>query len=234
VIIMPSCGLMMALARPLVLTVYGAKWAMSAEVLSILPLYTAISVICALLDSMLASLGKANSNLALQLLWLGLLIPAMALGVHLDGIAGAAMAHIAVVGAVILPAYMFLSRKAAGLHFAGLGKAIIPSLLPATAAALAAKGAAAQFASPLVQLIAGLAAGGVVYMFAAGRECLVFLSQEQTAKLGVWRLFRLYSMAVHAVRLPLAGGPRQRRQGGKHRSGMDAEGDSSSAKLARK
>ena len=59
-ILMPMCGLMMALARPLVLTLYGAKWAASAEVLSILSLYGAISIICVLFANMLTSLGKAK------------------------------------------------------------------------------------------------------------------------------------------------------------------------------
>ena len=49
-ILMPICGLMMALARPLVLTLYGAKWAASAEVLSILSLYGAISILCSVCE----------------------------------------------------------------------------------------------------------------------------------------------------------------------------------------
>lgn len=217
VVILPSCGLMIALARPLVLTVYGAKWAASAEVLSILALYTAIASTCTLLSSILNSLGKAHSYLAIQLLWLGLLIVAMALGVRLNGIVGAALAHIAVAGALILPSYLLVLRRATGVHFAMLGKAILPPLVAASAAALAAKGIASQFASPLVQLITGLAAGGLVYLIAAAPECVALLSSEQTAKLSALRIFRLYSIAARLVRLPMGGGPAHWPEGGRHR-----------------
>src|SRR5271165_4803345 len=40
-IVMPMCAVIMALARPLVLTLYGAKWAASANVLSALTIYSA-------------------------------------------------------------------------------------------------------------------------------------------------------------------------------------------------
>lgn len=222
VIILPTCSLLMALARPLVVTVYGAKWAASAEVLSILSLYTALSAICSLLGYMLAGLGKANTNLAISLVWLGLLIPAMALGVQLNGIVGAAIAHIALVGAGILPISIFALRRVTGAHFARLGKAVLPSLLAASAAALAAKGAASQFASPLVQLIAGLAAGSLVYGVTAAPECAAFLSQNQSAKLRALRLFRLYTVAVHIAGLPVGGGPVHWRKTGRHRRNTDA------------
>lgn len=220
VIVMPACGFMIALARPLVLTLYGAKWAASAEVLSILSIYALISVFCTLIDTILVSLGKATSNLAIRLLWLCSLIPAMALGVHMAGIVGAAVVHIIVIAGLILPAYMFVLRRATGVHFARLGKVILPSLLAASTAALAARGVASQFAIPLMQLITGSAAGGLVYVIIAAPECVAFLSQDQTAKLRALRLFRLYNIVVHMVPL-VRGGPMRRRKGGRHRKDMD-------------
>lgn len=166
-ILMPMCGLMIALARPIVLTVYGAKWEASARVLSILALYGAVSIICILFANILASLGKAKFTLFVQLLWLGTLVPAMALGVNRNGIIGAAAAHIAVIVPLVLPSYLFALRRATGIRFTLLGKAIFPPLLAGAAAALAARATASQFASPLVQLVSGLAVGGVVYLVAA-------------------------------------------------------------------
>ena len=167
-ILMPMCGLMIALARPLVLTVYGAKWEASAKVLSILALYGAVSIICILFANVLTSLGKAKFTLFVQLLWLAALVPAMVLGVHRNGIVGAAAAHIAVIGPLVLPCYLFALRRATGIRFTVLGKAILPPLLAGAAAALAARATASQFASPLVQLLSGLAVGGLTYLVAAG------------------------------------------------------------------
>jgi PST family polysaccharide transporter len=203
-ILMPMCGLMIALARPLVLTVYGARWEASATVLSILALYGAVSIICILFANILTSLGKAKFTLFVQLLWLAALVPAMVLGVHRNGIVGAAAAHIAVIGPLVLPCYLFALRRATGIRFTMLGKAILPPLLAGAAAALAARATASQFASPLVQLLSGLAVGGLTYLVAAGPQIAAWLTPAQAAKLRVPRLFR-------------PGHTEQRDMGGRHR-----------------
>ncbi len=221
-ILMPMCALMMVLSRPLVYTLYGTKWGASVEVLSILSLYGAISIICILFANILASLGKAKLTLVVQLIWIGALIPAMALGVHRNGIAGAAMAHIAVIGPLVLPSYLFALRKAVGVRFTALGKAVFPPLLAASAAALAARSAASQFASPLAQLVSGLAAGGLIYVLAAAPQAVVLLSQKQTEKLRALPLFRLYETVAGTVGLRVNGGSEHRVKGGRHRAGNTA------------
>ena len=96
-IAMPMCSLIMVLARPLVLVLYGAKWLASASVLPVLVLYGLISIICVLFANMLVSVGKSKAVLVIQLVWLAELVPAMALGVRRDGILGAAIAHVIVI-----------------------------------------------------------------------------------------------------------------------------------------
>jgi lipopolysaccharide exporter len=206
-IIMPMCALMIALARPLVLTLYGARWAASAEVLSILSLYGAISIICILFANMLASLGKAKFTLVVQLLWLGALVPAMALGVHRNGIVGAAFAHIAVIVPLVLPSYLLALKRATGVRFAMLGKAVLLPLLAASAAALTARTAASQFASPLAQLVVGLGVGGLSYVVVAAPQGVALLSEKQAAKLRAMRLFRPYSTAARMTDHRLKAGP---------------------------
>ena len=220
-ILMPMSALLMTLARPLVLTLYGAKWIASAEVLSILSLYGAISIICVLFANMLTSLGKAKIILTVQLIWLGALVPAMALGVHRDGIVGAAMAHIAVILPLVLPSYLFVLKRATGVRLTTLAKAVLPPLLAALAAALAARVTAAQFADPVVQLITGLAAGGLIYAVVAAPQGAALLSQEQSAKLQRLRIFRFYDAAARVVRLP-GSGAEQRGDIGRHRAGSTA------------
>src|SRR5215469_2542558 len=163
VIVVPMCGLMMVLARPLVLTLYGGRWAASAEVLSVLSLYSAISIVCTLFGTILSSLAKTRSFVAVQLIWLGALIPAMVFGVRHGGIVGAARAHIVVVGLIVLPSYLIVLKRATAVRLTAVLWAILPALLAGSAAALVARIVAAQLASPPEQLLAGLAAGAVVY-----------------------------------------------------------------------
>ena len=65
---------------------------------------------------MLAALGYSKFVLAVQLIWLAALVPAMAIGVHEDGIVGAAVAHIVVIGPVVLPCYVFALKRATGVR----------------------------------------------------------------------------------------------------------------------
>ena len=203
-ILMPMCSLMWALARPLVLTLYGAKWEASVPVLSILSIYGGISIICILFANMLTSLGKAKFTLVVQVLWLCALVPAMVLGVHRNGIVGAAAAHIVVIVPLVLPSYLIALKRATGIRLTMLGRAVLPPLLAASAAALAARITAAQFASPLAQLVSGLTVGCLIYLAAAGPLLVAWLSHTQAARLRAPRLFRLYDSAARVVGRPVS------------------------------
>jgi len=205
-ILMPMCGLMIALSRPLVLTIYGAKWAASAEVLAILSFYGAISIICILFSNILTSLGKAKFTLAVQVLWLGALVPAMVIGVHRNGIIGAAVAHIVVIGPLILPSFLFALKRTTGIRLTRMGKTILPSVLAGVAAAVAARITADQFSGPLPQLVAGLAAGSVTYVVAAAPQVVAWLSHTEAARRRAPGLFRRYDASVAAIRRVAGGG----------------------------
>lgn len=206
-ILMPMCFLLLALSRPLVFTVYGHKWAASVEVLAILSIYGGISIICVLFANMLTSLGKARFTLVVQLLWLGTLVPAMAFGVHRNGIVGAAVAHIAVIVPLVLPSYLFALRRATGIRLTTLGWVVLPSLLAGAAAAIVARSVASQFADPLTQLVTGIAVGCAVYAVAAAPQVLAWLSHMQGARRRAPQLFRLYDAAARTIRLPVGSGP---------------------------
>jgi lipopolysaccharide exporter len=207
-VVMPMCGLLMVLARPIVLTLYGAKWVGSADVLSILSLYSAISVICLLFSNILAGLGRTTFLLVVQLAWLGALAPAMALGVHRDGITGAAFAHIAVIAPIVLPSYLLAMRKTTGIRLGALAKAAFPAFLASAVAALAARVAAAQFAAPPVQLIAGLAAGGLVYAIVMAPQALALFGRTKVANAHIGRILRFYTSTARLMGLTIGTGPR--------------------------
>jgi PST family polysaccharide transporter len=200
-VVMPMCGLTIALARPLVLTLYGTKWTPAAEVLSVLSIYGAISIICVLFANMIASMGHTRFILLVQLIWLGALVPAMALGVHLRGIVGAALAHIAVIVPIVLPSYLFALKRATGVRLIALAKAVVPALLAASAAALAATAAAAQLATPLLQLMTGSVAGGLIYLAVIAPQSIALLRRGQPTKQPALFLLRIYDTAARFVGL---------------------------------
>jgi lipopolysaccharide exporter len=201
VVTMPMCAMSIALARPIVLAVYGAKWLDAVNVLVILSLYGAVFVLCLLFANMLTALGQTKSLLILQLIWIGTLVPAMVLGVHKDGIVGAAYAHVAVIVPIVLPSYLLVLKRSTGVRFTALGRAALPALLASAAAALVARGAASQFSSPLAQLMAGLATGGVIYVICAGPQAVAVFAPKPVAE----RVQRFYNSAPRLVGLPSGG-----------------------------
>ena len=203
-IALPMCAMTMALARPLVLTFYGEKWAASADVLVVLSLYGAVFIVCLLFANMLTALGQTKFLLLLQLIWISALVPAMVLGVHKDGIVGAAYAHVAVIAPIVLPSYLFILKRFTGVRFTALGRAVLPPLLASAAAALAAHSVASQLNSPLAQLIAGLAAGGLVYLVCAGQQAAALFGRGRSAE----RVLNLYSSAGRLLGLSPASGAR--------------------------
>jgi hypothetical protein len=165
---------------------------------------------------MLTGLGRTKFLLILQLVWIGILVPAMVLGAHKDGILGAAYAHVAVIVPIVLPSYLLVLKRVTGVRLTTLGMAAMPALLASSAAALAAHGTASQFNSPLAQLIAGLAAGGggVRHL-----RCTAMLSHVRAGD-AAERVLRFYSTAARLVGFPSEGGAKH---AARHSRGRAAE-----------
>ncbi|HEV2457516.1 MAG TPA: oligosaccharide flippase family protein [Ktedonobacterales bacterium] len=199
-IVLPMCAMTIALARPLILTVYGEKWAAAANVVVVLSFYGAVFMVCLLFANMLTAFGSTKLLLVLQLIWIGTLVPAMALGVHADGIVGAAYAHVAVIVPIVLPSYVLALKRVSGVRLTALGKAVLPALLASSAAALAARGAASELRGPLAQLTAGLAVGGLIYLICVGRQAVAVFAPKPIAE----RVLRLYSSPARLVGMPRA------------------------------
>ncbi len=181
-IVLPMCAMTMALARPLVLALYGARWAESAHALVILSVYGAVSMACLLFANLLTGLGRTKSLLILQLIWIGTLVPAMAVGVGQDGIVGAAYAHVAIIVPIVLPAYLIALKRATGVRAGALARAVVPAVVASAAAGLGAHAAATLTGGPLAQLVAGLGAGGVIYAALAGRQAVEVFGHGRAAQ----------------------------------------------------
>ncbi len=211
----PMCMMVMVLARPLVLTLYGARWASSATVLSILSFYGLISVVGVLFSNMLAALGHSKFVLAVQLIWFAGLVPAMAIGVHKDGIVGAAIAHIVIIGPVVLPCYLIALRRATGVRVSLLARAAFPSLAVAVAAACLAWCAAFRFESPLAQLTAGAAAGGSLYVVMMVPQLILLVMRGRAIPPKVNKVLAAYYRTGRTLGLPM--GPPPRHAAGRQR-----------------
>lgn len=103
----PVCFFLAGSAEPVVRFVYGAAWVPAAQALSWLAVLAAFRILFELAYDYIVVLKKSGSLLALQVAWLVALVPALLGGVWLGGIAGAALAQVAVAAVVVLPIYLW-------------------------------------------------------------------------------------------------------------------------------
>jgi lipopolysaccharide exporter len=204
----PMCTLVMVLAHPLVLTVYGGHWVAAATVLSILSCYGLISIVGVLFASMLAALGRSKLVLAVQLIWLAGLLPAMAIGVHEDGIVGAAIAHIVIIGPIVLPCYLFALKRAIGIRAGLLARAAFAPFAAAVAAAGLAWFTASEFDRPAVQLVAGLAAGGLLYVAVTAPQLILLVMRGKAMNPQLMGVLRTYYRIGRALGIRMGPPPR--------------------------
>ena len=159
--------LLAALARPLVLLLYGSRWSASATVLAALGLFGAVRVALDLMATYLVARGAARSVLYVQVVWFVALIPAVVLAARWKGIAGAGWAHVAVAALVVLPAYAVALRRV-GTPPRVLMRAMALPTLAAMPAWLAAHAAASAVDRPLPALALGGLAGLAAYLAVCG------------------------------------------------------------------
>lgn len=125
-------------AKPLVLTIYGQQWGAAAPVLAALAIYGMLFVLGLLFTNIIIATGRTGVLFWIQVAALVALLPALPLGIRLGGSVGAAMAHVAVVAIVTIPAYLFCLRKVTGVSsMAVLRKIMWPCVAAVIAAAVA-------------------------------------------------------------------------------------------------
>jgi O-antigen/teichoic acid export membrane protein len=164
---LPMAVMLAVYAHPLVLVLYGQKWAAAVDVLQLLCVLGVVRVLTELAYDFLVALGRTTPNLWLQLLWVGCLVPGLVVGAHLGGIVGVAAAHAVIALGVIVPAYLLELRRC------GVG--------PVRLAAVAARpvgggilivasglGALQLISGHLAELAVGGIAGLVLYLAAVG------------------------------------------------------------------
>lgn len=152
----------LALATPLIATVYGPKWLEAAPVLQVLSLYGVIFVTCILFANIIIAMGRTGILMVVQVIGLAALVPTIAVGIDRLGLVGVGTAHIVVICAITLPAYLVAVRRATSATPLLLARAAGPPVLAAAVAASAAAAVArVPSAAPLQLLLGGAVAVGV-------------------------------------------------------------------------
>ncbi|GII80753.1 hypothetical protein Sru01_57350 [Sphaerisporangium rufum] len=160
---LPLCLLLSGAAPAVIRFVYGEQWVPAAIALAGLGVLAGLRIFFELVYDYLVVLERSRAVLAVQALWLAVLVPAMWFGVRLGGLRGAAIALVAVAGAVVLPAY--LTRLAgAGVALGALARA----LWPPVALAAAAGGVAVLATRTIPADLWGLAVAGTFTMLLVG------------------------------------------------------------------
>jgi O-antigen/teichoic acid export membrane protein len=162
-VLMPIVVLMTVLAPQVVAVLYGDKWAPAVSALRFLMILAGVRLLTGVALDILTGAGKTRYSLWVNIGWAIVLLPALVIGTHADGIRGTALAH-AVVGLVVA-----LPLAVVALSYAGVRMAAIPSTLirPLTGAAITAAVTAgiAQVTGPhaVVQLLVAGSAGLLCY-----------------------------------------------------------------------
>ncbi len=161
-IALPSCVGLAVLAGPVVRTLYGDRWGPAAPVLTLLAIMSAARVAIEFSYDLFIAINRPRLVFVLQTIWTLALFPALIIGVHFDGIRGAGWAHVAVSVGLVLPALLFMVRRA-GLS---LGAVVRRSARPviASLAIVPAAGAALWLPNDPLRLAVGVVAGTAAYV----------------------------------------------------------------------
>jgi O-antigen/teichoic acid export membrane protein len=158
---LPACLIIAGAATPLISFVYGEHWVPAVPALPWLAALCGVQVFFLIAYDYLVVLARSRFLLITQLAWLLILIPALAVGASLDGIAGAGLGEFAIAAFCILPWYLVgLSR--AGIRPAALGRQVGLPLAGAAAAGLLAAGLAKVAPDHLIALVGSGVAGAAV------------------------------------------------------------------------
>ena len=159
----PACVLLATTAAPLIRTVYGERWVPAAHALSLLAMLGLLRVAYGLFYDAMAAVGRRNTLMAIQGIWLVTLIPVLVVGARLRGITGVAAGHVVVAAVIVGPAFLWaLSR--AGISVASMAAACLRPAIGGVLMATASLLVLHVLGQGLLGLTAAIIAGFIVYL----------------------------------------------------------------------
>ncbi|WP_129784278.1 oligosaccharide flippase family protein [Promicromonospora panici] len=158
-----AAAMLAALAHPVVVLVYGARWEPAVQVLVPLATVGAVRVIADVLAGYLYALGRSRGVLVVQTVWLVALVPAVVVGAQVGGGVGVGVAQAIVAVVVLVPAYLVLLRRSRD-EVGALVRALVVPALAAAGAVLAGMLVADRVAGPILGGLLGGATTLVCYL----------------------------------------------------------------------
>ncbi|MFE4257805.1 oligosaccharide flippase family protein [Streptomyces sp. NPDC056883] len=158
----PLCVLLAGLAGPIVVLVYGERWEPAARALPWLMALGLIRIGCELAYDCLVAIGRRRSLIAVQALWLLLLVPVLVAGARTGGIAGVAQGQVLVAGAVVVPVYLVALHRG-GVRLGIVARACAWPLLGGAVMAGAVLGLERVLGDGVLALLATTAAATLCY-----------------------------------------------------------------------
>ena len=163
-VVMPIAVTMAVLAPAMIHFLYGARWVPAGDALRFLAVVMIAKMLTGLTFDILTSLGNTYATVWLNLGWAAVLVPSLIVGVHLNGIRGAAIAHAIVAVVIAIPlAAVFLQRG--GVNLRPVAPALVRPLLGGLLAGLIMLGVSEllELPPPIELVIAG-GAGLIAYL----------------------------------------------------------------------
>ena len=121
---------------------------------------------------------------------------------------GAVIAHIVIIGPIVLPCYLFALKRATVVRVGLLARVAFAPLAAAAAAACLAWFTASRFESPPVQLAAGLAAGGFLYVAVTAPQLILLVMRGRAMNPQIMGMLRAYYRTGRALGMRVGPPPR--------------------------
>ncbi|GAB3672252.1 lipopolysaccharide biosynthesis protein [Actinocorallia lasiicapitis] len=151
------------LTEPLVRFMYGERWLPAAEPLRFLAVVLVMKMLVPQACDILTALGRTRVSAVLNLGWVLVLVPALYLGVHLDGVRGAAIAQALVALFVTFPLIAVVISRV-GVDLRPIAPMLVRPLLAALAAGLFMAGGALLIGDrPFLELAVAGGGGFLLY-----------------------------------------------------------------------
>jgi len=165
--VLPVAAILGVLAVPLIVFLYGERWAPAAAALTYLMILSVFRLVIGIgLDALMAT-GATWAALVVHGVWAAALLPALYIGTTLFGIRGTAVAHVLVAAAVAIPA-MAIALRRVGVLISPIARGALRPLISATAAGAAAWiVVAVSVPRPFVELVTAGGLGLLVYVVTA-------------------------------------------------------------------
>ena len=178
----PIAALTSGLALPLIVTVYGERWAAAAPVVVILSVYGAAGAIGQLVANLLIASGRTGVLLWVQVAVLIVLVPALWIGITTAGLVGVGLAHVVTVLVITLPVYLFSLNRALRVSLLPMLRGGAWPLLAAILAGGIAYAATLPLSIHWVQLLVGGACGGIAYLLLTYGQLMLLLPAGPRAR----------------------------------------------------